>query len=85
MVAPGDPAPGASGAGAVDCGGASARICAGTGAGSSRKNAAAAHTAATLALRDRRKPHPDIAFFLDHKRGIFMPQGARRTGRFRRD
>ena len=37
IVAPGDPVPGASGADAVDCGGASARICAGAGAGLSKK------------------------------------------------
>jgi hypothetical protein len=41
----------------------------------SKTKAAAAHTTVTPPFRKPRKPHPDIAFFLDHKRGIFMPQG----------
>ena len=68
--------PAAAGAGAMDCGGASARICANDRAGDESASAAAAQTAATPPRRKLSKPHPDIAFFLDHKRGNFMPRAA---------
>jgi hypothetical protein len=38
-------------------------------------SAAAAQIAATPPRRKLPKPHPDIAFFLDHKGGNFMPRG----------
>jgi hypothetical protein len=75
MLAPGDPVPGTGGAGAIDCGGASARICANDRAGVKSASAAAAQIAATPPRRKLPKPHPDIAFFLDHKGGNFMPRG----------
>jgi hypothetical protein len=76
MLAPGDPVPGGTGAGAMDCGGASARICANDRTGDKSASAVAAQIAATPPRRKLSKPHPDIAFFLDHKGGNFMPRGA---------
>jgi hypothetical protein len=47
--------------------------------------AAAAQTAATQHRRKLSNPSPDIAFFLDHKRGNFMPRNTRRDLRSRFD
>ncbi|MGA2895320.1 MAG: hypothetical protein ABSE22_20855 [Xanthobacteraceae bacterium] len=79
MLAPGDPVPETSGAGAVRSGEARLRICADACAGGKRKiptaTAAAAHGRQTI------DPHPNIAFFLDLNHGIFMPGAVRQGGR----
>jgi hypothetical protein len=77
MLAPGDPEPGTSGAGAFNSGDARLRICADACTGGKRMIPAAAAAAA-----HRRKtidPHPNIAFFLDLNHGIFMPGAMRQA------
>ena len=77
MLAPGDPDPGSEGAGPSDCGGARLRICGDdcADARGAERHATAAMAMIAIALQRQKvlKPHPDIAFFLDHKGGIFMP------------